>query len=192
MNFKNTTRFILASDRDRLGLSTDDYLVRGDPFVEPEPIRPNVGNLSGTVEPVFQDASTGNFRLKQESPLIDAGNNQSYIDAMNIYLFDGQKDILGNVRMIGNAIDIGAFEYDPSDTGNTHLAEISDGITVWSQQGKLYVRSEQPVRIGIYTISGILIGRMDLKENETIIIQLDRGVYIVVPESGGSRKALVW
>jgi hypothetical protein len=66
---------------------------------------------------LFQNASAGDFRLKAESPLIDAGNNQSYSDIINLYLSDSQKNSV-NSLIIGGIIDIGAYEYDPSITSN--------------------------------------------------------------------------
>jgi hypothetical protein len=127
----------------------------------------------------------------KESPLIDAGNNQSFLDKMNAYLFDGQKDIAGNTRIIGNAIDIGAYEYDPANTGIPFHLTIVDGLSVWTQPNKLFLRSEKPVRINVYTLSGIQINTLEMRAFETTLLPLSRGIYIVVPDTGQSRKVIV-
>ena len=192
INFMDITRLSLASDWDRLNLSTDDYILWGDPFIEPEIVRPGVGNLAKHEDPLFLDAPAGDFRLKEESPLINAGHSQNYIDVMNMYLLDSQKDVSGNKRIIGETIDIGACEYDPSDTGNKGFSNVAENLITWSQQGRLYVRSTQPVKLNIYTVSGLLIRRVDLNANVTGVFQIDRGLYFVVPDMGRTRKVRVY
>ena len=62
--------------------------------------------LSGTGNifdnPLFADVGNGDFRLMNCSPCIDAGLNDYAV---------GDYDITGNPRIIGNRIDIGAYEY---------------------------------------------------------------------------------
>ncbi len=191
VNIKNTTRFFLSNDREQLGLNSGDYTIQNDAFTEPEIDRPSIGNISTNEDPLFQNASAGDFRLKAESPLIDAGNNQSYSDIISLYLSDSQKNSV-NSRIIGGIIDIGAYEYDPSETGINHVAGLSDDIVTWTHQGKLYIRSEKPVRISIYSVSGLLIGKSDLKAYETTVFDLNKGIYIITSDNGYSRKIIVW
>jgi len=61
-----------------------------------------------TVNPLFEDASNGNFRLKPDSSLIDAGNNLKEISA----------DFDGIARPQGEGIDIGAFEKKNDNPNN--------------------------------------------------------------------------
>jgi len=56
--------------------------------------------------PLFVDPSTGNFGLQADSPAIDAGFNGA--PALPL------EDYTGKPRIIGDAVDIGAVEYDPS------------------------------------------------------------------------------
>ena len=192
VNLKNIARMILTSDWDQLGLDAGVFVPRGDPFVEPVIYSPGIGNLDYSDDPLFQDAPAGDFRVKKESPLIDAGNSQSYIDFMNLYLLDAQKDIAGNTRIFGNAIDIGAYEYDPSDTGNKGFVNQPDNLTVWTQQGVLYVRPENAVKLSIYSVSGLMLRKVDVKAGQTAAIPLFPGIYMVVPDSGQARKVIVW
>ncbi|WP_211480405.1 choice-of-anchor Q domain-containing protein [Bacteroides ovatus] len=52
--------------------------------------------------PGFMDAGSGDYQLQSTSPLIDAGSNPAVQSAW---------DIIGNKRIWGEKIDIGAFEY---------------------------------------------------------------------------------
>jgi hypothetical protein len=184
VNLKDITRFFLASDREHLEeISSDDYRFWTDVLTEPETARPPVGNLPAGTDPLFTDASAGDFTLRAESPLIDAGNNQSYLDIVNEYITAS--------RIIGGIIDIGAYEYNPEETVSSHLVSLPDDIATWTYQGKLYVRSEKTVGISIYTISGLLVGKSALNPFETSAFDLGRGIYIVVSDSGHSRKVIV-
>ncbi len=68
-------------------------------------------NLSSTIAPLFSDATSGNYRLSSNSPVINAGSNQYYWDAVNggAALPDGV-DLSGNLRIFNGAIDMGAYE----------------------------------------------------------------------------------
>lgn len=57
-----------------------------------------------TVNPMFVKAQSGDFHLSAGSPAIDACT----VSDMKI---SGEKDLYGNVRMVGSAMDIGASEY---------------------------------------------------------------------------------
>ena len=65
-------------------------------------------NFEGTIaaDPCFADASAGNFRLRPDSPCIDAGDN-------NIISI-GQTDLNRKARIFGTAVDMGALEYMPN------------------------------------------------------------------------------
>ncbi len=64
------------------------------------PLAPGVGNISS--DPQFTNAASGDFHLLATSPCIDAGNNAAVI---------GTTDLDGNPRIIGSAVDMGAYEY---------------------------------------------------------------------------------
>ncbi|WP_294544120.1 BACON domain-containing carbohydrate-binding protein [uncultured Bacteroides sp.] len=56
--------------------------------------------------PLFVDVSANNYQLQSTSPLIDAGSNPA---VQSVW------DILGNKRIWGDWVDIGAFEYFTKD-----------------------------------------------------------------------------
>jgi parallel beta-helix repeat protein len=109
-------------DADVNSVPTYEYsLVRGlDP--------PGTDNLDGTDldnDPLFVDwadpsqsgwtpTTGGDYRLQAGSPgspAIDAGDDQSYLDARGAAGFAGETDLAGNPRLFGTAIDMGAYEY---------------------------------------------------------------------------------
>ncbi|WP_293299250.1 T9SS type A sorting domain-containing protein [Pedobacter sp. UBA4863] len=69
------------------------------------------GNIDGNTNPDFVDASNGDYSLKNTSPLINKGSN-TYFDAGQTPDLNAiTTDLAGNTRIIGTAIDLGAYEY---------------------------------------------------------------------------------
>ena len=62
-------------------------------------------------EPRFVDAENGNFRLRADSPAIDVGDS-SVIESYRFLKDDNDNalDLDGNPRVVGGAIDLGAYE----------------------------------------------------------------------------------
>lgn len=60
------------------------------------------GNQAG--DPGFRNPSTGDYRLRVDSPAIDAGNDQAAAFEL---------DLSGNARRSGERVDLGALEYGP-------------------------------------------------------------------------------
>ena len=66
----------------------------------------SIGNVA--VDPKFVDGPNGNFRLKPGSSLINVGDDttSSFLGGISAY------DLDGDMRTVGTAIDIGAYESD--------------------------------------------------------------------------------
>ncbi len=62
-------------------------------------------NLTG-VDPLFTDEATRDYTLSSNSPAIGTGNN-AYFTGLDV----NTKDLAGNARLSGTAIDIGAYEF---------------------------------------------------------------------------------
>jgi hypothetical protein len=60
-------------------------------------------NGNTTADPLFQNASGGDYRLSKLSPCINAGANQNWMT-------DTTLDLDGKRRVVGNRVDMGAFE----------------------------------------------------------------------------------
>ncbi|HZR17008.1 MAG TPA: choice-of-anchor Q domain-containing protein [Verrucomicrobiae bacterium] len=80
---------------------------------------PANGSGSITNEPLFIDLAAGNLRLQSASPCINAGDNAA--------VFVGS-DLDGNPRIIGAAVDMGAYEVQGSGSAISYA---------WLQQYKL-------------------------------------------------------
>jgi hypothetical protein len=70
------------------------------------PLYCGTGNI--TNEPLFVDLAGANLRLLTNSPCIDAGNN-AYVSS--------NTDLDGRPRVVGSAVDIGAYEFQPGASG---------------------------------------------------------------------------
>lgn len=73
---------------------------------------------------VFVDESNDDFSIKGSSPAVNAGNN-----ALFIGLNSSSRDLLGNVRLYGSTIDLGAYEfYFQSDiNGVSYVKTVATG-----------------------------------------------------------------
>ncbi|HTN37531.1 MAG TPA: T9SS type A sorting domain-containing protein [Arachidicoccus sp.] len=78
-------------------------------LVEGLPADPANGDLDGSIDPQFVDASGGNYRLTAGSPAVNAGGN------FVINMTDNPVDLDGNPRITdyitGGIVDMGPYEY---------------------------------------------------------------------------------
>ena len=72
----------------------------------PQPL-PGPGNIDA--DPLFLDPAAGDFRLATNSPCLDAGSHAPWMD--------GTLDRAGHLRVVGPAIDMGAYEHPFTPSG---------------------------------------------------------------------------
>jgi hypothetical protein len=88
------------------------------------PLPPSgIGNIGG--EPLFVNRTGGDFHLQTNSPCIEAGNN-SYVVVTN--------DPDGNPRIVGNNVDIGAYEFQAP----TFIAAQPQSQTAYGNQSAIF------------------------------------------------------
>ncbi len=86
---------------------------------------PSSGDGNFASDPMFVDYPNGNLRLQPNSPCVDAGNNS--------YVFTAT-DLDDNARIVGAAVDMGAYEY-PTSPGFSNLNFERSIITSSSPSG---------------------------------------------------------
>ncbi len=120
----------------------------------------------------FVNASGGNFRLRETSPLVDAGGNVT----MKPVPFD----LDDNLRPFGRRVDIGAYEFYPelSQTLTLYPSPCTDQISVLSK-----VSLE---RVAVYSLTGAELVRVEgvaAKAMTLPVGKLPTGLYIVRAET---------
>ncbi len=120
------------------------------------------GNILNT-DPLF--VGNEDYRLQVNSPAIDAGDKSFLPDTI-------LTDLLGNPRITGSSIDIGAYEYQ--STASSVLTNQSKS-NIYSIGHTIYVNnsSSQPIRV--FNVMGELVTRSESSE----ITVSQSGVYLV-------------
>lgn len=91
---------ILSDNDDNMASSTLSYCCV--PQLVPGP-----GNIDA--DPLFADPAGGNFRLATNSPCINAGTYREWMD--------GTMDLAQSLRVVGTAVDMGAYEHPFTPSG---------------------------------------------------------------------------
>ncbi|MCX6217305.1 T9SS type A sorting domain-containing protein [Spirosoma sp.] len=120
----------------------------------------------------FMNPAEGNFRLKNDSKLIDSGLSRtgSFVNL----------DLDNNRRPIGRQIDVGAYEYHPlTDRLITiYPSPCDDQLSLWS--------TELIRQVKIFTITGKQVFLLDSVPTETINVPvkaLGAGLYVLQAET---------
>ncbi len=101
-------------------------------------------NLIGE-DPLFADAENGDYTLQEESPAIDAGNND-YLTAYEI-----TKDLFGESRISNNIVDLGAYEFQQEISSVYTITFSGEEIDIEQQsieKDSYATRPENPERTG--------------------------------------------
>ncbi len=129
------------------------------------------------IDPLFVDATNGNFKLCSNSPAIDAGNN-------NLVPTGIQTDLNGNLRIYNSIVDLGCFEYYVP-TG-IKPANSENDIQIYSNPvtGVITITSKYSMhRIELYDITGkCLVFKLLDKEFTSASIdvkQVAKGIYLL-------------
>ncbi len=139
------------------------------------------GNISG--DPLFVDASSGDYHLQEISPCIDSGTSQ---DAPST-------DFDGNSRPVGNGWDMGPYEY--SGPVSTHSpSDFADGIFMYpnptSNKITLSAHGADLSELRVYDLFGRDITkwtRKSMPEETSVVLDLTDlpdGTYLVKTEAG--------
>ena len=96
---------IVYFNRSRFGANYDSSSTVGGCCTTPIP---SGGTSNITADPLFVDLAGSNLRLQSNSPCINAGNS-TYANSPN--------DMDGRPRIVGESIDIGAYEFQGAASG---------------------------------------------------------------------------
>ncbi|MDR2121585.1 MAG: CotH kinase family protein [Flavobacteriaceae bacterium] len=150
----------------------------------------NKGNLSGNADPLFIDASAGDYQLQPESPVIDNGDN-TYIKT------DVIQDLAENQRIINDVIDMGAYEYKYNKTNNKNEYKNIDNVEIINispnpvQSGKqIYIEVNNDnlknLTVDIYDITGNKVSTIPVRVDNTVLTDPQlKGIYIMKVLSEG-------
>jgi hypothetical protein len=130
------------------------------------------GQLGGSgQDPLFVDGANADFTLQLGSPAIDAGDN-SKIPA-NITI-----DLLGYVRIHNTTVDMGAYEYNPSLSLDSHESIMTLKLYPNPTSSILNIESDTPInQIKVLNVLGEEILKTTSKTID--VSQLNQGVYLI-------------
>ena len=111
-------------------------------------------------DPLFVSANHEDFRLRNESPCINAGSNETPIEILK------GLDLDGHWRVSGDRIDLGAYEYSgdgiQENAQNENLIRIVGNPVTASSYAEIELDSEDGLMASIYSIDGKLLVNKDL------------------------------
>jgi len=88
------------------------------------------GNIS--IDPMFVDPSNGDYHLQAGSPCIDVGTNDA--SGLPETDFDGNPRIIDGDDKEGAVVDMGAFEYQVSESNQIPVADAGENIDISTEQ----------------------------------------------------------
>ncbi|GAA4238425.1 hypothetical protein GCM10022291_28850 [Postechiella marina] len=123
-----------------------------------------------TSNPLFSNASNGDYTLQGSSPVIDTGGSQYVTNT---------KDLLGNDRISGTTVDLGAYEYNQTLSAKNYRNEAL-GVKLYpnptSSQLNIDLKSQFKNAV-IYSVLGNKVLQTSSKSINTS--KLTNGVYLI-------------
>ena len=107
------------------------------------PLPVGEGDIIGE-DPLFFDVENGDYRLQENSPAIDSGNNDYFPAEIT-------KDLFGNPRISNGTIDMGAYEYQQMPTAINTISSEKEK-TIIGYYNTLGQRLSKEPTNGIYII----------------------------------------
>ena len=142
-----------------------------------------------TADPMFVDLQNEDFRLSKNSPALNRGNNNDYVDySVGVNNLSTDTDIYGNKRLFGSAIDLGAYEYSET-LGLDDVQVKSTRIYPNPTNGVFYIDVNSNEVVSIFNIAGQLVKTVNVKTgtNAIDITNLASGLYIVKTKTSGHK-----
>lgn len=153
-NISRDDSYGTGNENIRFGSSTDGALV-GKVTISAI-VCPQATVTAGTItaDPKFTDPANGNYSLQVGGPAIDAGDDPA-IDGFTL-------DLAGNPRIKGDAVDIGAYEYQEGGQGLE--GDVEDYGTIIDTQ----YYNLQGLRLTEPTVSGVYIVKDTYSTQRTV------------------------
>ena len=143
-------------------------------------------------DPHFANPNNEDYHLSAESPCIDAGSPETPIEILN------SLDLDGHPRVIGNRIDVGAYEYDLTGIQETAQNEqfihiVSNPVSI-SSYAEIKLEGVCFLFAKVYSVDGKLLvnknlGTSQIGLNRIEIGELFQGLssgnYLLVFQAGG-------
>jgi len=125
------------------------------------------------IEPLFADPDNEDFRLSTDSPCIDAGAPDTPTEVLN------GLDLDGHLRVSGNCIDMGAYEYDLTDIVETsqkdqYLHIVGNPITM-SSYAEIECENAGVLFAKVYSIDGKLLFDKNLGKTQIGLNRIEIG-----------------
>lgn len=154
----------------------------------------NLPTLFVNPTPVAGIAALGynaDWRLREGSPEINSG----ILSLNNLHNLIGDKDFFGNPRVLGTAIDIGAFEYTPLSTAVVSEPKIDVKIYPNPFTAQLWIELPNidfSGSITLFNVNGQIVYKDAYSKNETKILEFENiasGTYILkITDNQGNTK----
>jgi hypothetical protein len=153
---------------------------------------PNNGNIGfdGNNNPLFVDAENGDFTLQAESPCINAGSNEHYLSSYD------QTDFLGNVRIQGGTVDMGAMESPGNTVSISENRAVYQAINIYPNPiqagGVMQIQNPCSNQANLIDLNGNIVAQFMVNTSVIVLPQnLAAGMYFLSFSCGKKEKLII-